>query len=101
MANPNTLESPRFGHDSGIDPDHLSLQIDQRFTAVSRVDRRIGLQKVFVAGRVSNTHAMLCADNPLSYALEQTPGLANGHHPLAYFNLVGIPEYDVRKRPLQ
>lgn len=42
---------------------------------------------------------MLGADNSLSYALEQTPGLTNGNYPLTDFKLVGIPEHDVRIRP--
>ena len=39
------------GNDGGVDPDHLSLEINERPSAIAGIDRRIGLQKIVIRSR--------------------------------------------------
>ena len=79
-----------LGNNGGVDANDFPIHVQQRSTAVSRVDRRIGLDKIIIGPAAD--HPTLGADNPGGYRLLQTKRTADGHHPAAHRQLIRIAQ---------
>ena len=60
--------------DRGVDTDQFAVQVNQRTTGVTTVDRCIGLDEVFVVFGIQSATPQR-RDNPGSYRLSQPNGL--------------------------
>ncbi len=78
----------------GIDADQLALQVDQRATGVARIDRRIGLDEVLVA-QPADAAAAHRRNDTRGNGLAEAERVADGHHEVAYAQLVAVAELDV------
>src|ERR1039458_8845509 len=82
-----------IGQDGGVDADQFAAVIHQRAARVAGVDRRIGLNEVFVvfdaqigaAGRADDTHGD---------GFAHAKGIADGQHVVAHLHLIGIANGD-------
>src|SRR5581483_4457511 len=83
-----------------IDADDLAFDVDQRPSAVARVDQRIGLNEILVHGhsfeRV-NHGASLGTDVAKGHAIIEPEGRADGDGKLADLRLAGIGQYGCRQ----
>ena len=70
----------------GVDADELAAAVDQRAARIARVDRRVGLDEVFVVGE-ADVGAAGRADDARGDGLAQLERAANRQHPLADFQL--------------
>ena len=64
----------------GVDTHHLAVQIDQRATGVTRIDRGIGLDEVLVVID-TDAGAAFGTDYTDGQRVTQTEGIADGHYP--------------------
>src|SRR5262249_38187637 len=81
--------------EGGVDADRLALAVDERATAVTGVDRGIGLDEVVV--RPLTDHATGRADDARGDGLLQTERVADGHNGLADLKLCRVAERDQRQ----
>ena len=75
--------------DGGVEPHHLTLEVEQRAAAVAAVDRRVGLDEIlifFYALRVTPHRR----NDPHGYRVGQAKRAADRKHKLPHENLVGI-----------
>src|SRR3989339_948091 len=68
--------------DGGIDPDHLTLEIEERAAGIAGIDGCVGLDEA-VIGAVAQG-STLAADNPGGNGLFEAEGVADGHDPVAH-----------------
>ncbi len=47
----DSLVSAALAEDAGVDADHFAARVHQRTAGISRIDRRVGLNEVFVIGK--------------------------------------------------
>ena len=88
----NRKADPLCEIDNGrIDPDDLASQIKERPTGISRIDRRIGLNKVFITGQI-HVFPADPTDDPQGDGPVQPERIAHGQDPLSDFDRTGIPE---------
>ena len=76
-------------------PDHFTGQVEQRTTGVTRVDRHVGLDErhiVFVRQAAADG-----ADDTLGHGMVETERRADGHDPLAGFQILGFAELQDRQ----
>src|SRR5262249_46321228 len=91
------LRSDLFGHvdrdresdslsrsdDRRVDTHDLTLCVDERATAVARVDRGIGLNEIVIGS--GTNHSSLGTDNPRGHCVFQSKWAADGDDPTADF----------------
>src|SRR4030067_515532 len=59
--------------DHGINSNHLSVDIDQRASAIARIDGGIGLNEIFISSR-SQTRPAFCTDDSHGHGMLQAKG---------------------------
>src|ERR1017187_3101238 len=79
--------------DGGVDADQVAAVIHQRAARVAGVDRRIGLNEVFVVFD-AQIGAPLSADDAHGDSFTHTKGIADGQHVVAHLHLIGIANGD-------
>ena len=88
----DALISSIIGEDRSIDANHFALEVDQRTTAIARIDRSIGLEKIFE--RIVAYNAEICSvfsgDNPSRDGSFERKGAADCQNPVADIELVGV-----------
>src|ERR1035437_553513 len=82
-----------MGQDGGVDADQLAAVIDQRAARVAGVDRRIGLNEVFVVFD-AQIGAAGSADDAHGDSFTHAKGIADGEHVVAHLHLIGIANGD-------
>ena len=82
------------GHrdDLRVDADELALRVDERAAGVAVVDRRIGLQEVFVAAVTHAGRSTLRADDAHRHRLTDAERIADREHDIADLDRVGVAE---------
>ena len=86
----------RCRDDLRIDPDKLSVQVDERAAGVPLVDGRVGLEEVLVAA-VANRRSALRADDAHRHRLADAERIANRQHDVADLHLVGVTQRERRE----
>ena len=81
--------------DRGVDADDLTASVDERSAAVPEVDGGVGLD-VIVQARVEELAADE-ADHADGHRVHVPERVADGAHPLAHTELVGVPERRLRQ----
>ena len=76
--------------DRAVDADDLARHVDERAARVARVDGGVGLEEV-VEGALAD-RAPLGADDARRHRLLEAEGRADGQHPVADLDLVGVAE---------
>ena len=82
-----------IGQDGGVDADQLAAVIHQRSARVAGVDRRIGLNEVFVV-LDAQIGAAGSADDAHGDSFADSKGIADGQHVVAHLNFIGIANGD-------
>ena len=92
----DALRATGLGENRGVDADQIAQRIDQGATGVAGVDRRIGLDKVFVV-----VQAQLVtpggADDAHGHGLADAEGVADGQRDVADTNVVRAADGDRRQ----
>ena len=83
---PDALVAAALGEDRGVDADQLGAAVNQCATGVAGVDRRIGLDEVFVQ-RDAHVRAAERAHDAERHRLAQRKRTAHGHHPFGDLQL--------------
>jgi hypothetical protein len=73
-----------LAEDGGVHADHFAVQIQQRAAGIARVDRRIGLDEVFVIVD-AQAGAAGGADHAGGQRVRQAERVAQRHHPFTDF----------------
>ena len=84
------------GQNSGIDPNQLTTQVDQRAAGIAGVDGGVGLDEIFIPLNTEAT-APQGADDARGNGLPQAKGVANRHHKITYPQLVGVGDRERRQ----
>ena len=71
-----------------IDADHFAIGVDQRSTAIARVDRGIGLNEIVIG--TGADHPPFGADDARGDGMFQTERIADRHHPIANVQLARV-----------
>src|SRR5262245_24211772 len=74
--------------DRRVDTHDFAFCVDEWATAVARVDRSIGLNKIVI--RSGSDHSSLGTDNPRGHCLFQSKWTTDGDDPTTDFQFVGI-----------
>src|SRR5215472_8316714 len=82
------------GVDEGVDSDDLSIGIEQRPTRVAGVNRGIGLKVVVI---VPTKDLTLGTHDTGGDRHAHVKRISDGHHPIADFSFVGIPQCRTRQ----
>src|SRR5579871_6140042 len=78
-------------HDSGVDPDQLTVQIDKRPARVSRIDRSIRLDEILIASR-SETAAAEPANDTGRHRLPEAERITDGEYEVTHFQPIAVAE---------
>src|SRR6516165_4775410 len=82
--------------DQRVDADDFAIEIEQRATGIAPVDRRVGLDEVVV--RPGGDVAVARRDDAGRHRAAQAERIADGDHPFAEPQLVGIAEFHRHQR---
>src|SRR5262249_1827850 len=82
--------------DGRIDADQLAAYIYQGAAGISRIDRGVGLNEVFIVFD-SETAAAGSADNTHRHSSAKTEGISDGECDITHFDLGGIRERQYRQ----
>ncbi len=82
-----------------INTDEATIDIDERAARVPRIDRGIGLNKIFVTLDIGKDPDVttLRTDDPARNRFADPKGIANGKHAVAHFDLGRVRKGDGRK----
>ena len=83
--------------DRRVNANEFAAQVDERAARVARVDRCIGLNKVFVRVGAADTGAALRTDDAGRYRVRKAERVTDGNNEIAYLGLVRIAERDLRQ----
>ena len=92
----HTLVTAATAGDRRIDADDVSVEVDQRATAVARVDGGVRLDEILTVGDANS--ALFCTDDSRRDRAFQPERFTQGQDPLADFNFVAVAEPGRRKR---
>ena len=84
--------------DRGIDADHLAVEVEQRSARIAAIDRRVSLDVVVI--RAGIDVAIARRDDAGRNRAAEAEWVADGDHPFAEPQLVGIPELHGFQRPV-
>src|SRR5262249_4688226 len=91
----NADRATAAAQDRGVDADDLAARVDERATAVARVDRRVGLDEVVVGAAANDAPGG--AHDAGRHRLLEAERIANRHHGLADFQRRRVTERDGRQ----
>ena len=83
----------RRREDGAVDPDETTLGINERAAGVAHVDRRIRLDKIFIAA-IENSHLVtaLGRDDSHGHGLAHTKGISDREHDIADAKFLTVSE---------
>src|SRR6185503_7452861 len=85
-----TLVATRLRQDEGVDANDVSIHVDERASAVARIDRRVGLDVDHrIIGLELSGHG---ADDTEAHRAVQPHRAAEGEHELTRTDILGVSE---------
>ncbi len=82
-----------FGENGGVDADQFAAVVHERAAGVAGIDRRVGLDEVFIVFD-AEAGSPRGADDAHRHGLADAIGVADGEHDVADLQLVGVADGD-------
>src|SRR5690606_24467080 len=87
----HAVKTTAAAEDGGVDADDATLRIDERAARIAGINRRVGLNEVFVSFD-AETAATEAADDALRNGHADAEGIADGENRVAHFELIAVTQ---------